>query len=341
MSIVLKSYVFPPVYVDNRRQFVGQYGVTKSGPMDEYHFFYNYTLLNNSPEITAIECIGHIQIHVIEPVILAFTGSCAVSIAGNTLKDAVGLFETDTIIDIYPTQYGFRFYIGCYSGFSADAVFNSNNSVNREGFGPVLHLNDVIYPNQTLDISDEKIKTVLYKGAAKPNFLDILFLQEIFGTAPNSENCIANHQDNFYDVSKDITLIPFVQNFQHKLFSTSQCYRFLHEIFTVAPESNRMGYRLDKQHKLSHTLVLDNSQVTVLGGLQITPAGQTIVLMNDKQTVGGYPMMGTVTALGRARLGQLNAGCKIKFVVQDIFSAHAQQQILRAWIDNFSSKIYV
>ena len=330
MSILLKNYVFPPVFVDNRRQFVGQYGVTKSGPIDEYHFAYNCTLLNNSPEATAIECIGHIQIHIIQPVTLAFTGSCAVSVAGNTLKDAVGLFAPDTIIDIYPTEQGFRFYIGCYSGFSADSVFNSCNSVNREGFGPVLHLNDVIHSNQIINISDKNLSTVLDKSSAKPHFLDDLFSQEIFTTSPQIDNDQPTAQNNFQATIENMTLIPFVQNFQHKLFSTAQCYSFLHEIFTVAPESNRMGYRLNKQQILSHPLVLDNSQVTVLGGLQITPAGQTIVLMNDKQTVGGYPMMGTVTALGRARLGQLNAGCKIKFVAQDIHSAYAQQQMLWA-----------
>ena len=334
MSIILKSYVLPPVLVDNRRQFVGQYGVTKSGPIDEYHFAYNYTLLNNPYDTTAIECIGHIQIHVMQPVILAFTGSCTVSMAGHILQYAVGLFEPDTILDIYPTQQGLRFYIGCYSGFSADTVFNSCNSVNREGFGPVLHLNDVLHPNQTLDNSNKNLLPVLNKSTAKPHFLDDLFSQEIFASSPNIDNYQAASQHHSQAASENITLIPFVQNFQHKLFSTSQCYSFLHEIFTVAPESNRMGYRLDKQHKLSHTLVLDNSQVTVLGGLQITPAGQTIVLMNDKQTVGGYPMMGTLTALGRARLGQLSPGCKIKFVAQDIHSAHAQQQMLRARISD-------
>ena len=118
------------------------------------------------------------------------------------------------------------------------------------------------------------------------------------------------------------------------MFTFAQRYRFLNEVFTITPESNRMGYRLEQHAGLSHEIVLENSQVTILGGLQITPSGQTIVLMNDKQTVGGYPIMGTVTQLGRARLGQLSAGRQIRFVAQDIYSAHAQQLLLRARIEH-------
>jgi len=332
MSIVLKNYVFPPVFVDHGREFIGQYGITKSGPIDETHFAYNHKLLNNCSGISSIECIGYIQIYILEPVVLAFTGSCTVYSAGHLLKNAVELFEEGTLVDIYPTQQGLRFYIGCYSGFKAEAVFNSNNAVNREGFGPKLALNDIVCANKKVDVTDQSVQTILAKGATKPHFLNILFSQEIFSTDPNTQKYFEQNQYRFEGEGKNITQIPFIQNFQFKSFTTAQRDSFLNEIFTVAPESNRMGYRLSKLEKLCHGIVLDNSQVTVLGGLQITPAGQTIVLMNDKQTVGGYPMMGTVTELGRARVGQLSAGNKIKFVAQDVQAAHAQQQMLRAWI---------
>ena len=334
MSILLTKYVFPPVFVDNARKFVGQFGVTKSGPVDEYHFLYNYTLLDNPPELSALECIGPLELTIIEPIVLAFTGSCKVFINGQLLQGAVGLFEPGSLLDIHPLQDGFRFYIGCYSGFTADAVFHSNNAVPREGFGPTPQLNTVIHPHQTISKTDSNLQNVLNKGTFKPHFLNFLLSVSPNVTTDSTEGYCSKQPKGLPGGQQDQVWIPFIKNFQYEVFTFAQRYRFLNEVFTITPESNRMGYRLEQHAGLSHEIVLENSQVTILGGLQITPSGQTIVLMNDKQTVGGYPIMGTVTQLGRARLGQLSAGRQIRFVAQDIYSAHAQQLLLRARIEH-------
>jgi allophanate hydrolase subunit 2 len=59
-----------------------------------------------------------------------------------------------------------------------------------------------------------------------------------------------------------------------------------------------------------------------LGAIQVPPDGQPIVLLNDRQTIGGYPRLGALTPLSLARLAQLLPGTvvRMKAVVQDVAS---------------------
>ena len=61
-----------------------------------------------------------------------------------------------------------------------------------------------------------------------------------------------------------------------------------------------------------------------LGGIQVPPDGQPIVLLNDRQTIGGYPRLGALTPLALARLAQCLPGEKVRLapVVQE--TAHRQ-----------------
>lgn len=61
-----------------------------------------------------------------------------------------------------------------------------------------------------------------------------------------------------------------------------------------------------------------------LGAIQVPPDGQPIVLLNDRQTIGGYPRLGALTPLSLARLAQYLPGEKVRLapVVQE--TAHRQ-----------------
>ena len=61
-----------------------------------------------------------------------------------------------------------------------------------------------------------------------------------------------------------------------------------------------------------------------LGAIQVPPDGQPIVLLNDRQTIGGYPRLGALTPLSLARLAQCLPGEKVRLapVVQE--AAHRQ-----------------
>jgi allophanate hydrolase subunit 2 len=66
------------------------------------------------------------------------------------------------------------------------------------------------------------------------------------------------------------------------------------------------------------------------GAVQIPADGQPIVLMNDRQTIGGYPKIGSVISIDTARLAQLSPGARVRFEAVSIEQAHNIYTLERA-----------
>lgn len=82
--------------------------------------------------------------------------------------------------------------------------------------------------------------------------------------------------------------------------------------YTVSPRSDRMGYRLDgapipapSGEMISHA--------AFLGGVQVPPSGEPILLMVDRQTTGGYPQIAIVITADLPLAGQLVPGDWLEF----------------------------
>jgi len=89
---------------------------------------------------------------------------------------------------------------------------------------------------------------------------------------------------------------------------------FLSSRFEVQPQSNRMGIRLGRNSMECPQKQMVSSPVKP-GVVQLPPSGNPIVLMNDGQTIGGYPRIGVVKEYELWRLGQVKAGDQISFTL--------------------------
>src|SRR5262249_37012823 len=104
--------------------------------------------------------------------------------------------------------------------------------------------------------------------------------------------------------------------------------------YTIAQNSDRMGFRLTGP-RLVHTSGADIiSDPTPLGVLQVPASEQPILLMADRQTSGGYPKIATVITADLAVAGQLAPGDEIAFEVCSLREAMAaliaqEQALLR------------
>jgi len=88
---------------------------------------------------------------------------------------------------------------------------------------------------------------------------------------------------------------------------------FLSRPFTVAPQSNRVGLRLEGPPLplIGGADIISGGVVT--GSIQITGEGQPIVMLPARATVGGYPRVATVIAADLDRLAQLAPGATVRF----------------------------
>ncbi len=85
--------------------------------------------------------------------------------------------------------------------------------------------------------------------------------------------------------------------------------------FTISAQSDRMGYRLLEAAIAGHRLGDMISDVMLMGGVQIPPSGEPILLMADRQTTGGYPQLAVVITADLPLAAQLGPGDWIEFEV--------------------------
>jgi antagonist of KipI len=96
-------------------------------------------------------------------------------------------------------------------------------------------------------------------------------------------------------------------------FDAASQRAFFDATWKIAPESNRMGFRL-----VGPVLTRANpeeilSGPTGLGSVQVPASGTPIVLMADHQTTGGYPRIAEVASADVPRLAQLAPGATVRF----------------------------
>jgi len=88
--------------------------------------------------------------------------------------------------------------------------------------------------------------------------------------------------------------------------------RFWSAAFTVSPQSDRMGYRLEGA---SLAAAGDHvSGAVAMGTVQVTPSGTCVLLMADRATSGGYARAATVITADLPKAGQLAPGDSVRFV---------------------------
>ena len=70
------------------------------------------------------------------------------------------------------------------------------------------------------------------------------------------------------------------------------------------------------------------------GAIQVPPDGQPIILLNDRQTIGGYPKIGSVLSLDLDKLAQLGPEAAVCFEEVSIEQAHNLSILLRLVFSN-------
>ncbi len=84
--------------------------------------------------------------------------------------------------------------------------------------------------------------------------------------------------------------------------------------YRIAPEADRMGYRLEGPEIPRRGPADIVSDAIPLGAIQVPGHGRPIVMMADRQTTGGYTKIAVCSRVGTARLAQRISGAAVRFV---------------------------
>lgn len=107
--------------------------------------------------------------------------------------------------------------------------------------------------------------------------------------------------------------LRFLTGVQEDWFSHGARQRFRSEIYQLTPKSDRMGARLaGAALELAQPREMI-SQPVACGSVQVPPDGQPIVLLAERQTIGGYPQIGHVISADLPKLVRAWPGTKLRF----------------------------
>lgn len=113
---------------------------------------------------------------------------------------------------------------------------------------------------------------------------------------------------------------------QDDAFTAEGLQTFLNQVYTVTPEFDRMGCRLDGpaiQHKDTGDIISDGIS---FGAVQVPSSGKPIIMLSDRQTTGGYTKIANVISVDFRLLAQLTAGSRLRF--RQVSVQYAQDALL-------------
>lgn len=107
--------------------------------------------------------------------------------------------------------------------------------------------------------------------------------------------------------------LRYTRGMQADWFSPTALQLLSNTFYQISPSSDRMGTRLTGSHLELNEPREMVSQPVVAGSIQVPPDGQPIVLMGERQSIGGYPQIGHVISADLPLLARAWPGTQVHF----------------------------
>lgn len=258
-------------------------GLTTGGPLDREAFSWANRLCGNDLDATLLEVsIGGLVLEADADTRIVLTGGEMPLKINGTEQDRwhSHAVKAGDRIEIGFSQEGARSYLAVAGGFKVEPSFGSAATVTRESLGGLdgnkLQQNDYLACDNSSAAKGYRLPEAL-----RPRYSNEQHLRVLLG-------------------------------YQHETFSAVQQRIFFSSEYVVSDRADRMGYRLEgPEVKSDINGIL--SEGICHGAIQIPADGQPIVLLNDRQTIGGYPKIGSMISQDTARMTQMLPGGKVHF----------------------------
>ncbi|MGQ4275681.1 biotin-dependent carboxyltransferase family protein [Pseudidiomarina sp. E22-M8] len=279
-------------------------GITEGGPMDERAFLWANRLLGNPYNAAQIEItLGQFKAQFSRATLFVVTGAdFPLKLNDKTVKSwRVTQAQAGDTLAVGSNESGLRCYLAVPGGFQAKPVFGSVATVVRDGLGGLRQQGQPLQSGDVLTAATGVSKTL---ESRRPS-------SSVVTAIPNRPV---------------LSLVPAAQVQQ---FSRTARQLLVKQTYRVTEKHDRMGVRLQGQQALPDSPASMISEPLPIGSVQVPADGQPIVMMNDHQTLGGYPKIGVLSWTARSILAQLPAGRKFQFRWLEL--AEAQRELRQVW----------
>lgn len=288
MGILIQEPGLFTTVQDEGRYGYQQFGVTPSGPMDARSFHIANLLVGNNLGEGALEMT-------FQGPTMKFEEANVVAVTGADMKPTLNgkpvpmyeafVVEKDDVLKFQFSMNGSRGYVAFAGGLDIPLLMESKSTLASKGLGGVdgrkLQKEDHI----GFTAPKKELPHMESRKVAKPEF-------------PNKE-----------------VVLRVIRGPQDDCFSEEEIRRFFWYGFKVTNEFDRMGCRLERSEPVKH--LQDGNIISdgiACGSIQVPTNGQPIIMLADRQTVGGYTKIGTVISVDLSKLAQAKPGMDVRFV---------------------------
>ncbi|MGI2259887.1 biotin-dependent carboxyltransferase family protein [Shewanella sp. GXUN23E] len=280
-----------------------QLGLSQGGPMDLHAYCWANRLLGNPMSAAVLEItLGNASFVARQDMTLALCGAdMSASAAGKPQANWRSFqLRAGQQLKLGMTSQGVRSYLAVAGGFQTPVALGSRATVLRNKLGGLN--GEKVASGELLTVSKDSHTKVLHK--------------------------VPDQFQPDYSQPVCLSLLPGAQ---HADFDEQTLSALLSGRYRISPQSDRMGIRLEGPPVSASASAINAkgmiSEGITMGAMQLPPDGQPIVLMSDRQTLGGYPKPFSLSRRAQWRLAQCMPGTEVSFCAGDL------QLALRQWQD--------
>ena len=274
---------------DQGRLGYQRYGMPQSGAMDRFAQRLANILVGNDADAEVLECtlLGpKLRFH--QANIFAICGGdFSPKLDGQSIeRNRAYVAPAGSVLELAAAKSGARCYLAFHGGLAVDEEMGSKSTYIKGGIGGI-------------------------HGRAAQNGDQVAFLAPTTQLPHLAERAVALDFGVRYMAAPTLRVVLGPQDDR---FSTAGKQTLFHEAYQVSAENDRMGYRLDGP-EIEAAPGCDGNIISdgiAFGSIQV-PSGKPIIMMADRQTVGGYAKIASVAAVDLPLLAQLKTGDTVRF----------------------------
>jgi antagonist of KipI len=301
MKVIVERAGFLSSVQDLGRTGFRQFGVSSSGALDPFALRVANLLVGNDAAAAGLEIThGGSRLHFEDERIVAWCGGeFDVRVGAKSLPAGhAARVHAGEEVKFGRSEIGCRCWLAIAGGVNVPDVLGSRSTDLRAQFGG--------FEGRTLRHGDQ-----LQLGKFRPS--------QTAGTERIS-TWTAPH--DWASPAKRRPTLRFTPGVYWNRFNAPTLRRLTSEAFTVSPDSDRMGVRLDGPELKRMDNVDLISEAVAPGTIQVPPSGKPILLLGDCQTIGGYPKIAHVITVDLGVAAQLCAGDHARFSEVSLADAH-------------------
>ena len=306
MNLIVTRAGFWTTIQDLGRIGFRQFGVSSGGALDLHALRIANLLAGNDENAAGLEFTqGNVRLRFDDERIIGWCGGdYEVCVASHSIpRGHSALVLAEDELSISGPPQGWRGWLAVSGGIAVPPVLGSRSTDLRANFGGL--------GGRALRDGDE-----LLLGEQSD------FTRSLIGLLNERRVSSWSSQAEWSSTAKAKPILRIVRGCDWDRFNASTHHALTSETFSVSPDSDRMGVRLNGPELQRNDDIDLVSEAVAPGTVQVPPGGRPILLLGDCQTIGGYPKIAHVITIDLSIAAQLRPGETVRFQEISLPEAH-------------------